>query len=149
MRFVFVANQRRFPRLTGPQQTNVKGIVICVQAFLPSRKPSASIIGINAGMINIAVDAGPAIGHSAYTSSKIAQVKVLEYLAAEVPDAFIASVHPGIVETDIMKDFEPEATNSGTENGSPSVPIDDGEYAGFLTHYSAINRRVYHYTDGL
>ena len=80
-------------------------------------------------MINIPANAGVAAGHSAYTSSKMAQLKVVEFLAAEVPDAFVASVHPGIVETDLMRTWEPDAIRSGTNDNSHSMPIDDGEYA--------------------
>ena len=83
-------------------------------------------------MINIPANASVAAGHSAYTSSKMAQLKVVEFLAAEVPDAFVASVHPGIVETDLMKAWEPDAIKSGTNDNSHSMPIDDGEYASFV-----------------
>ena len=82
----------------------------------------------------------------------MAQVKVLEYLAAEVPDAFVASVHPGIVETDLMKVWDPEAIRSGTKDKSHSMPLDDGEYADFstrlLTLDSAMIRGFFYYTDG-
>ena len=33
----------------------------------------------------------------------MAQLKLIEFLAAENPDIFIASVHPGIVMTDMLK----------------------------------------------
>ena len=86
-------------------------------------------------MVNIPVGVGAAVGHSAYTSSKMAQLKVIEYLAAEVPGAFIASVHPGIVETDLMKVWEPDAIKGATRDRSHSMPLDDGEYADFETSY--------------
>lgn len=38
-------------------------------------------------------------GLSAYQSSKLAQTKFLEFVAAEYPNVFVASVHPGIVDT--------------------------------------------------
>jgi NAD(P)-dependent dehydrogenase (short-subunit alcohol dehydrogenase family) len=41
-------------------------------------------------------------GISAYISSKLAQVKLLEFLAAEHPNIFVASVHPGMIVTDIF-----------------------------------------------
>ncbi|KAL8791175.1 MAG: hypothetical protein Q9195_006014 [Heterodermia aff. obscurata] len=106
-------------------ETNVKGVVVCAQAFLPLRKPSASIIGINAGMINVPVNAAVSGGHSAYTSSKMAQLKVVEYLAAEVPDAFVSSVHPGVVETDLMRTWDQDAIQTGTKNSNHTMPIDD------------------------
>lgn len=57
-------------------------------------------------------------GLSAYASSKLAQVKLLEFLAAENPNIFVASLHPGIVET---KTF----TKSGSK--ADALPMDKGE----------------------
>ncbi|KAI4170498.1 MAG: hypothetical protein LQ346_008850, partial [Caloplaca aetnensis] len=88
-------------------ETNVKGVVTCIQAFIHTRNPSpsvpTSIIGINAAMVHMPAGVGPATGSSAYTSSKMAQLKVMEYLAAEQPDIFVASVHPGVVETPMTR----------------------------------------------
>ena len=42
-------------------------------------------------------------GLSAYAGSKLAQAKVLEFLAAENPNIFVASVHPGMVDTDMFR----------------------------------------------
>ena len=53
-------------------------------------------------MINIPATRPPATGSSAYITSKIAQVKLLEHVAAETPDVFVVSVHPGIVKTAIL-----------------------------------------------
>ena len=86
-------------------------------------------------MVNVPVNVGAAVGHSAYTSSKIAQLKVIEYLATEVPDAFIASVHPGVVETDLMKVWESEAISKGTDGRGQSMALDDGEYASFFDRF--------------
>lgn len=41
-------------------------------------------------------------GMSGYNASKIAQIKVIEYLAAEQPALFVASVHPGICDTAVL-----------------------------------------------
>jgi NAD(P)-dependent dehydrogenase (short-subunit alcohol dehydrogenase family) len=41
-------------------------------------------------------------GMSGYNASKIAQIKVMEYLAAEQPAMFVASVHPGICDTAVL-----------------------------------------------
>jgi NAD(P)-dependent dehydrogenase (short-subunit alcohol dehydrogenase family) len=38
-------------------------------------------------------------GLSAYQSSKLAQTMFLEFVAAENPSVFVASVHPGMVDT--------------------------------------------------
>lgn len=41
-------------------------------------------------------------GLSGYISSKLAGVKLLEFVAAEQPNVFVASLHPGLVETNIF-----------------------------------------------
>lgn len=56
---------------------------------------------------------------SAYVSSKLAKTKVYEYLAAENPGIFIATVHPGFVLTDIFS----------TTGANPNeVPMDDSMF---------------------
>jgi hypothetical protein len=42
------------------------------------------------------------IGISGYLTSKLAQIKTLEFLAAENPKLFVCSVHPGMIETSIF-----------------------------------------------
>lgn len=56
-------------------------------------------------------------GLSAYVSSKLAQGKVYEFLAAENPGIFVATVDPGMVET---------ATFNRTGATVDQVPIDTG-----------------------
>lgn len=118
--------------LTFPTKTNVKGAVLCIQTFLPVRNRSSSastsIIGINAGMVQVPAGVGPASGASAYTSSKIAQLKVMEFLAAENPEVFVASVHPGVVLTPLARSLVEQYgdAKSGKKEGE-GVPLDDGE----------------------
>ena len=71
-------------------------------------------------MITLPASSLPAKGALAYTYSKFAQTRLLEYIGAEYEDVFIASVHPGCVETDMLR-------VSGIE--MPRGWIDDG---GFL-----------------
>jgi NAD(P)-dependent dehydrogenase (short-subunit alcohol dehydrogenase family) len=56
-------------------------------------------------------------GLSSYLTSKTAQVKVLEFLAAENPGVFCASVHPGMVKTEMFD-------KSGGDEGV--LPMDTG-----------------------
>lgn len=88
------------------------------QAFLPTRRPNAAIIGITAGSVQMPASFPFNHGRSAYNSSKIAQLKLLENLAAENPDIFVASVHPGVVMTDMAEEAVAH---------SQSVPIDDSK----------------------
>jgi hypothetical protein len=39
-------------------------------------------------------------------SSKIAQAKLMEFIAHEHPEVFVCSVHPGVVETKMFKEAE-------------------------------------------
>lgn len=89
-------------RLTSSRQTNVKGTMTTAKAFLATANPShAAVLGVTTG-----VSALPPVmlpGLSAYISSKLAQVKFLEFLGAENPNIFVASVHPGMVDTTIFR----------------------------------------------
>jgi len=52
---------------------------------------------------------------SSYVASKLGLIKFLEVLAAEYPDIHITTIHPGIVETDML-----------SKSGMVGVPIDNG-----------------------
>jgi NAD(P)-dependent dehydrogenase (short-subunit alcohol dehydrogenase family) len=82
-------------------EVSVKGVIVVAQAFVPSAKPGAALYGITAGALVMPPSLAP--GCSAYSTAKVAQVKVLEYLASERPELFVVSVHPGMIETDIFK----------------------------------------------
>ncbi|CAF9935324.1 hypothetical protein IMSHALPRED_010182 [Imshaugia aleurites] len=87
-------------------ETNVKGAMVTTRAFLPSRNNNASIIGLNANMITVPASYPAAAGASAYVCSKFAQLKLLEYVSAENPDVFVVSVHPGVVDTDMLRSMD-------------------------------------------
>lgn len=89
-----------------------------LQAFLASRRQNAAVIGINAALIQLPTSVSINVGGSAYGASKIAQAKLLEHVATENPDLFVASVHPGVVQSDMLAQFD---VNEG------DVPIDDGK----------------------
>lgn len=57
------------------------------------RRERASLIGVSAGSIQI--DA-MARNFSAYNSSKFAEVKMLEILAAANPGLYVVTMHPGV-----------------------------------------------------
>ncbi|KAI1819123.1 hypothetical protein F4861DRAFT_528129 [Xylaria intraflava] len=80
-------------------EINVKGVVLTAKAFLPTAQgPNAAFLGITSE--TSVLPAAYLAGLSPYVSSKIAQAKVFEFLAAENPDIFVATVHPGMIETD-------------------------------------------------
>jgi NAD(P)-dependent dehydrogenase (short-subunit alcohol dehydrogenase family) len=82
-------------------ETNVKSVIIASQAFIPSAKPGAALYSITAGAALLPPTHTP--GLSGYLTSKIAQSKIVEFLAAENPDLFACSVHPGMVDTGIFR----------------------------------------------
>ncbi|KAL8726652.1 MAG: hypothetical protein Q9181_005966 [Wetmoreana brouardii] len=90
-------------------ETNVKSVVIAATAFIPTaNKTHATILGVTAGGISLPL--AMTSGLSAYMTSKVAMVKVLEFLAFENPSIFVASVHPGIFDTTLFRKagFTPE-----------------------------------------
>ncbi|GJC89716.1 short chain dehydrogenase citE [Colletotrichum liriopes] len=83
-------------------ETNTKGTYLVTKAFLPTANPShASVVALTTGTTALPAVALP--GLSAYMASKLAQTKIIEFLAAENPNLFAATLHPGMVETDIFK----------------------------------------------
>ncbi|KAL8911093.1 MAG: hypothetical protein Q9171_003683 [Xanthocarpia ochracea] len=83
-------------------ETNVKSVVILATAFIPTaNKAHATILGSAAGAFSLPPATTP--GLSAYLTSKLAMVKMLEFLAVENPTLFIASVHPGMVDTEMFR----------------------------------------------
>ncbi|KAI1074438.1 hypothetical protein F5B20DRAFT_440010 [Whalleya microplaca] len=79
-------------------EINVQGTLLAVQAFLPTAdRPQATILGLTSD--TSILPAAQLQGLSSYVSAKIAQAKVYEFVAAENPDIFVATVNPGMVET--------------------------------------------------
>jgi len=79
-------------------ETNVQGTFLAARAFIPTADLSnASILGITSDVSLMPAAHLP--GLSSYVSSKFAQAKVFEFLAAENPNIFIATINPGMVET--------------------------------------------------
>ncbi|KAK5992322.1 Short chain dehydrogenase citE [Cladobotryum mycophilum] len=82
-------------------ETNTKGTYTSLHAFLPTANPShATVLAITSGTTTLPPSAVP--GLSAYTTSKLAQIRLIECLAAENKNVFAATVHPGLVETTIF-----------------------------------------------
>lgn len=80
----------------------MRSIIVAATAFLPcANKVHATMLGVTAGALVFPPAGTP--GLSAYLTSKIAAAKTLEYLAAENPSVFVASVHPGMIDTEIFR----------------------------------------------
>lgn len=105
-------------------QTNVKGLFLAVKAFLPTANEAGSaVLTLTSQTTAFPVSMGP--GMSGYNASKIAQIKVMEYLAAEQPNVFAVTVHPGICDTAVL-------AKSGMK--PDQVPLDQS-----TSHYSIEN----------
>lgn len=104
-------------------EINVKGAYIIAQQFLQHASANPVLIGINsliAHMPASEVEMAPA----SYATSKIAQAKLYEYVAAENPRMRCYSIHPGVVKSEMSRKSVSMAP-SGKEN--PFEPWDDGE----------------------
>ncbi|KAI0886857.1 putative NADP(+)-dependent dehydrogenase [Annulohypoxylon maeteangense] len=85
-----------------PIQINIKGAFIAIKSFLPTANPShTAILTLTSGMAT--APAKNFVPLSSYMISKLAQVKLMEFLALEQPHIFAATVHPGMVDTDILR----------------------------------------------
>jgi NAD(P)-dependent dehydrogenase (short-subunit alcohol dehydrogenase family) len=78
-------------------ETNVRTALNSIQAFLPLAAQDAILISVSTGLAHIA----PVAGMSAYSTSKAANLKMLDYFAAENPGVRFVSLHPGVVDTEI------------------------------------------------
>ncbi|KAJ5190952.1 uncharacterized protein N7498_009937 [Penicillium cinerascens] len=82
-------------------ETNVKGTMIATKAFLPTANPTrAAVVALTAAVV---FPAARLINLSAYISSKLTLIKMMEFLAAENPTVFAAALHPGMVDTNILR----------------------------------------------
>ena len=96
----------------------MRSIIVFAKAFLPTASTERPVlIGNTAGGICLPVEYTS--GSSPYFTSKLAQVRTLEYLAAENPSLHVVSVQPGVVETTML-------AKSGF--GARDLPLDSGKY---------------------
>ncbi|RDL36810.1 putative short chain dehydrogenase protein [Venustampulla echinocandica] len=97
-------------------ETNVHGTFLAARAFLPTADPSqAAILGVISDTSLLPVSY--LTGLSSYVSSKLAQAKVYEFLAAENPNIFIATIHPGVIETNTFNRSGATAENLPMDKG--------------------------------
>lgn len=106
--------------LTAFAQTNVKSVYIFAQAFIPIAKPNATFLSVNAAGAVLPAEIGA--GLTGYMSSKIAQAKLIEYIAHEHPEIFVASVHPGIIQTKMLSEAELDRSKLPLDTGT-SNPV--------------------------
>ena len=105
-------------------QVNVKSILIAAQAFIPTANPTtAAIYALTAGAF--VFPAKSTVYLSGYLTSKLAQTKLIEYLAVENPNLFCVSVHPGMIDTAILRGSGADPAQLPMDKGkSPLHPAD-------------------------
>lgn len=89
--------------------------MLTAQTFFPSRSPNAAVIGISSSAFIYPSEFLKGI--SAYVVSKGAQARLLQMIAAECRDIFVGVMHPGVIETDLLK-----------KSGVKDVPTDSSKW---------------------
>ncbi len=123
---VLVANAGHSPRLASLEDSshedwyaaldvNVRGNLNLVKAFLPVASSTAAVLNVTAGAAHV-----PFLpGFGAYSTSKLAALKIFGYLHHEHPDFFVLNFHPGLIETGIVGN--PNALNFDSGKSSAST----------------------------
>ncbi|KAL5405964.1 hypothetical protein PMIN06_010972 [Paraphaeosphaeria minitans] len=78
---------------------NVKGTLNLAKAFLNYATEKLTSVHVSTGGCHIE----PMPANSAYTVSKLAAARLMEYFAFENPQVRVHSIHPGVVKTDMHK----------------------------------------------
>jgi NAD(P)-dependent dehydrogenase (short-subunit alcohol dehydrogenase family) len=91
---------------------NMVGAFNAVQAMMPLLAHEAKVFNITSGIAHVNL---PRVW--AYAATKIANVKMFDYLQAENPNLQVVNIQPGVISTDI---------NASTE--MDSVGVDDSKY---------------------
>ena len=82
-------------------EVSIKFVQFWSTHFLPKARPNATYINLLAGSIAVPVAFMPL--NSAYTATKIAALKLDEFVALESPTLRVFSIHPGIVDTKMYR----------------------------------------------
>ncbi|KAI1456059.1 hypothetical protein F4805DRAFT_459111 [Annulohypoxylon moriforme] len=106
--------------MIGEWDVNTKGTFQAIKSFLPTANPShAAVLAVTSGMAT--TPAKNFVRLSSYMTSKLAQIKILEFLALEQPHIFAATVHPGMIETDIFKKAGGDASRLPMDTGKSYI----------------------------
>lgn len=100
--------------------------MIAANAFLPTANPThAAVVALTAAVV---FPAARLKGLSAYISSKLSLIKIMEFLAAENPTVFAVALHPGMIDTNILR-------SSGADPSK--LPIDSGKQSPSIAFVSS------------
>ncbi|KAJ9137055.1 Reductase [Pleurostoma richardsiae] len=98
---------------------NVLGSFNAIDAFIPLAGPEPVLVSVTAALVHTQ----PMPGMGAYTAAKTAQMKMVDYFAAENPQLHVVQMHPGMVLTEL----------AGTTAPPAGIQLDDADLAG---HFS-------------
>lgn len=100
----------------------MEGPIIATNVFLPTTNPShAAVVALTAAMVFLAAMLNRL---SAYISSKLALIKVIEFLVAENPTIFAAVLNPGMVNTSILRNSGADPSTLLLNSGNQSSPAE-------------------------
>lgn len=105
---IFVSNAGFFPKVSKVVEyeaddymegfkMNVVTTMNALQAFHPHAAPGAVVLNISTSLAHIS----PWPGLSGYCVTKAANLKLVDFFAAENPEIQVVNVQPGVVETDL------------------------------------------------
>jgi len=80
---------------------NVRGALNAFQAFIPHAAAGAYLLSTSTGIAHVA----PMFPQAAYAASKVANVKLVEAIAAEHPELHVVQIQPGVVATEMNGNF--------------------------------------------
>ena len=98
-------------------EANVKFPQLFAKHFLTKCRPNATFISLSTGVLNFPATMMP--GLSSYNASKLAVLKLNEYLAAENPTLRVFDVHPGSIKTPMYE------KHWSTRGGMEAAPKED------------------------
>ncbi|CAG8983706.1 hypothetical protein HYALB_00006275 [Hymenoscyphus albidus] len=78
-------------------ETNVKGTLHSLRAFLVHASPTPMVLSMNSGFAHL----DPIPGFSSYAASKAAALRLVDYFRRENPDLHAVCLQPGVVRTEM------------------------------------------------
>ncbi|MCJ1314950.1 hypothetical protein MMC15_000264 [Xylographa vitiligo] len=114
-------------------EVNVKGLLITCQAFLRSavENPTFIMISSGAGLVRYF---GPTSG---YATSKVAGMRLMDYLAGDNPNVHVYTLHPGIVESDMSVKSGMETKGDLDKGTTPVLISGTDPFSSPANNYSA------------
>ena len=97
---------------------NVKGGLIAAQAFLAHAAPNATLVNVSTGAVHV-----PPMAPAGYVGSKLAQVSLMDFVAAENPGLRVFNMSPGIVQTEMSTKSEINVPTWDTGMFCPALPF--------------------------